>query len=147
MLLSGWTVRQRKGWPVAHFTLHTACCRPLEQVSCITCSAVHHGHELCSWRATDDIRMHACSTLAHTYLPSGCRQTYAPDPSTTLAELRQYIEPRVLPHMSVEQLVTGPPLPALHSLGFSAFHGGVCSSVVRSQGEFYNDKGLKTAMR
>ena len=53
----------------------------------------------------------------------------------------------MLPHMDVAQLVSGPPLPALNALGFSAFHGGVCSSVVRAQGDFYHDKGLKSAMR
>lgn len=73
-----------------------------------------------------------CRTISSAYLEAGSEVPLEVPPA-----LSRYIEPRVLPTMHPDDLVTGDTLRALWSLGFSVFHGGVCHSVAQDQSGFY----------
>eukprot|EP00892_Ulva_mutabilis_P009183 jgi/Ulvmu1/6637/UM003_0275.1 len=79
-----------------------------------------------------DSDKHVYQSISAAYLP--------PDSEAPLdvpPQLQRYIAPRVLPTMNPDDLVMGDPVRALWSLGFSAFLGGVCHSVVDDQAPFY----------
>lgn len=73
-----------------------------------------------------------CRTISSAYLQPDSEVALDVPPA-----LERYIEPRLLPTMNPEGLVTGDPERALWSLGFSMFYGGVCHSVAENQMGFY----------